>query len=210
MPYLWLCPASQENLDATIHTPVPFEKLDILRRLDDTIPQRCRRLYDPTANGFRCWALRRDPRAFGFFQNYMKTGSVCLFSVSGTGAFQVATQVVGKVQPCACNVANADCCDRRRSTRELAGELWPVNAGNDNPWELLFFTTQPYPIKIPKPQLVQAMGWSRNYGIPFTRPVIDVDNGEPRHEQLLRRINSFDRLWNDIVARNPVDYLYAG
>jgi len=222
MPHLWLCPSPRANLNATILNPVPFERLDILMPIDASIPERYRALYAEGAQGFHCWAIGGDHRARGFFSTCMNPGSVCLFSEPSSGVFHLAARVLGRVDPCECAKPNSTRCARRvdgrpdgpcvrrASTIQLARELWPADVEKPSPWELLFFTTPATSVSIPKQQLVESVGWSSNYGVPFTRPIKDVNKPRRlRHTELLGRIGDLDTLWNDILRNNPIDYLYA-
>jgi serine/threonine protein kinase len=217
MPYLWLCPAAKINLDATILNSVPFETL---AAIDAALPEWCRARYAQDAQGFHCWAMGGDRRSRSFFNTYMRADSVCLFRMPGAETFQFAARVLATVKACPCAVPDQPWCNtrvgdgpggychRRASTIQLATELWPAAAEGPNPWELIFFTTPATPVEIPRLQLVQAMGWDPRYAIPFTRPVFDIPQ-VPRHSNLLHRIGSLPKLWDDILNERPIGYLYA-
>jgi hypothetical protein len=206
MAHLWLCPARARNLQATVLNPLPFERLATLAAIEPDMPGRIRERYPADAQGVCCWALRGDPRSRTFFNRDLTRGSVCLFTIRGTGRFDYAVRLVGKLAPCGCNhrPANGNCCNRRYQTIQFARELWPEDANDPRPWELLFFTGPAKEVTIPKIPLFIALGWSPALTLQYNRPVI-----EQAEALLLQRIGSIEQLWHDIEAHQPLEYLFA-
>jgi hypothetical protein len=180
MSLLFLCPATTENMNKTMLNAVPFSRADILQAADIAA---LRSLYPTNAPGFHCWALRSDKTQRGdAFAEVMSIGDVCLFSVRASGTFGYAARVLGKIR-----------------SQSFGTTLWG-DAPGEHPWEFLFYTTPPIQVTVPKQEFLTRLGYR---ALNYMRPVQNA-----YQNNLMARIGTVDRLWNDISQNNDLGYLY--
>ena len=180
MSLLFLCPAAVENMNMTMLNAVPFSRADILPAGDAAA---LRSLYPNNAPGFHCWALRSDRNKRGdSFAGVISGGDVCLFSVKASGTFGYAARVLGKIR-----------------SQTFGTALWG-DAPGEHPWEFLIYTTPPIQMNLPKKEFLSMLGYSALY---FMLPVRNA-----YQKNLMARIGTLDRLWQNISQNNDLRYLY--
>jgi len=112
----------------------------------------------------------------------MSPGDVCLFSVTGSGTFGYAAKVLGKIR-----------------SQRFGTALWG-DAPGEHPWEFVLYTTPPHHVTIPKQQLLSVLGYT---ALNYMRPVQNA-----YQMNLMARIGTVDRLWQNISQENDLRYLY--
>jgi len=146
---VFLVPASQENIDATIKRVVPFDAAKTY--LSEEFFEVLRNAYSADATGFHCWAFAREARAISFFSK-IEIGDIVLMSIRGTGGFSYACKVCFKgVLP------------------ELGRHLWPVVPGE--PWDYIYFVSDILPVEIDKGEFMADLGYSPNGDLYYARPL---------------------------------------
>ncbi len=142
---VYLVPARPENLEATIHKPVPSERLKPLltqskfRKINSAISEQ----------GFHLWAMTEGSRPF--FEK-MSAGDQVLFYPTGTGVFTQYGVVIDKVE-------NSD----------IGKTLWPVGCD----WNLVYFLKGVRQVNIAKSELLARFDYDRAYRVPGVVRVAD-------------------------------------
>ena len=138
---LFLAPASQENIHATILNTKPLE---FAKNYLDPSEYEALKLALTGNNSFHCWAMTKNSRSR---YDAMLIGDMVLFTSKGSGKFSYAATVVHKVE----NI-------------RLGEALWSVVPGL--PWELIYFLEDVRAINIPKEKLIRVLGYSPGYVVP--------------------------------------------
>ena len=136
---LYLAPANEENLQATIirSKPMSIAKTDLKQEQYDALERALK-----GGKEFHCWAMMKNSR--GKFKS-MTEGDWVLFTAKGTGHFTYSARVIYKLESAA-----------------LGSALWSVVSGL--PWELLHSLDEVTPINIKKESLVMAARCSTRDG----------------------------------------------
>jgi len=138
---LYLAPASDENLQATI---VGSKQIKIAK---ENLPEKQYEALVQALKGntkFKCWAMTKNRRSRF---DAMKKGDWVLFTSKGTGRFTYSGRVAHK-----------------QESLSLGRALWSVVPGS--PWELIYFLGDVTSINVPKESLVSALGYSDDYVVP--------------------------------------------
>lgn len=138
---LYLAPANEENLEATI---IGSKRIDLA---ESHLTQEQFNELKQALNGkekFRCWAMTKNSRSKF---NVMNVGDLVLFTSKGTGRFSYSGRVICKLE-----------------SAQLGKALWSVVPGL--PWELVYFLDDVTHINVPKENLVRALGYDQGYVVP--------------------------------------------
>jgi len=138
---LYLAPASDENLQATI---VGSKQINIAKENLQEKQYKDLSLALKGRSNFKCWAMTKNSRSK---YSAMKNGDWVLFTSKGTGRFTYCGRVVHK-----------------QESLTLGHALWSVVPGL--PWELIYFLDDVTRINVPKENLVSALGYDSGYVVP--------------------------------------------
>ncbi|MFW2477104.1 MAG: HNH endonuclease [Sediminibacterium sp.] len=144
---LLLVPATKENLEKSINTPVniSFAKKYLPEDFINGV------LKYSGIEGMRCWALTENRKSI--FNN-IENGDEVLLTQKGTGLFTHYAIVVGKIH-----------------NSEFGKALWPIV--KKDPWEYIYFLANVTNVKIDKVKLVTDLGYAKNFTV---SGIIKVDN----------------------------------
>ncbi|WP_217907649.1 hypothetical protein [Desulfosediminicola ganghwensis] len=168
---LYLAPANEENLDATICNPVPLSNA---RENLSTQDYNALKKSLKGEEKFRCWAMTKN--SLSKFKA-MQPGDYVLFSLKGTGVFSYYGQVIHKIR-----------------SIELGSALWSVVP--NLPWELICFLDNITPIKVPKDELVSSLGYDQGYVVPG---IIRVSS--ERVQNVIKRYGSIGSLISSLSKK---------
>ena len=138
---LYLAPANEENLGATIMRSKPLSVAE-----EHLTHEQYTALKGSLkgASEFRCWAMTKNSRSKF---NSMMQGDWVLFTSKGTGRFTFSARVIYKVE-----------------SVSLGNALWSVVPSL--PWQLIYFLDEVTRINLPKEDLVTALGYDEGYVVP--------------------------------------------
>jgi hypothetical protein len=137
--WIYLVPASSENIATSLDRALPVERLTGYLSKADIGEIQAR----GGAEGIRCWAMTLGKRSEF---DRMEPGDEVLFSESGTGLVTRYAQVTYKVE-----------------NKALGDSLWPYVPGN--PWEFIYFLRNVQTIRVPKSKVVVALTYSPTFEI---------------------------------------------
>ncbi len=132
---IYLVPASQENIDVSIRRPVDISVADRSLSAGDAV--HLKRLLQGE-QGFHCWALTESG---GTLFTSMQQGDEVLFTVKDSGQFGFLGEIYWKVE-----------------SERLGREVWTFVPGK--PWSLIYFLRNIDVISVPKPFVLEAIGYS--------------------------------------------------
>jgi hypothetical protein len=138
---LFLAPASQENIHATLLNAKPIEFAR-----DYLSPEEFETMKNALSgkDSFHSWAMTKNSRSRF---DAMLIGDMVLFTSKGSGKFSYSATVVHKVE-----------------NLHLGEALWSVVPGL--PWELIYFLDNVQRINIPKEKLIRILGYNPGYVVP--------------------------------------------
>lgn len=140
-PSLFLAPAKEEHVLATVRRTVPFSRAERFILARQRI--QLRRAIEE-ASTFNCYAMTESNRTV--FES-MRPGDYVLITVTGTGQYNFLARVVTKIE-----------------SEELGQELWPVDEGSE-PLSLIYALEDVQSITIDRAKLNKALGYSPKYSV---------------------------------------------
>lgn len=179
MQALYLCPATMEDLAASIEKPVPLElvKEHFGPKYHEEL---CARLGSP--EGVFCWAIsRKDERSVPTLYEKMEEGDIVLFRRNDTppaATFEYRAQLVCK-----------------RPSRDFGREVWP----DGELWHFVLFFRTIERVRINKEKLFAAMGYVPE-GRLFSLKRVAEDKLRGIHDQF----GSLDAFLDAVQSPNPV------
>jgi hypothetical protein len=167
VPSLFLAPASQEHVEATVERSVPYAKAERLILPRQRI-QLKRAVED--ASTFHCYGMSEGNRAV--FES-MRPGDYVLITVARSGQYNVLARIVTKFE-----------------SEQLGKELWPDQ--QEEALSLIYAIEDVQSVTIDRAKLNKALGYSPRYSLKGAMRV-DPKRLEP---QLVRFGSVEGMLWD--------------